>query len=81
MTSNVDKLASGAGNDDSLVTLDFPPAMQMQVINALKADPKSVDLRGQAPHFYALGARVLELFESEERTDVLLDVSLLSRSI
>ena len=53
--------------------------MQMQVINALKADPKSVDLRGQAPHFYALGARVLELFESEERTDVLLDVSLFSR--
>jgi GINS complex subunit 3 len=44
------------------------------VINALKADPKTVDLRAQAPHFYALGARILELFEEEEIVDVLLEV-------
>jgi len=42
------------------------------VINALKAEPKTVDLRAQAPHFYALGARILELFEEEEMVDVLL---------
>ena len=44
------------------------------MINALKADPRTVDLRAQAPHFYALGARILELFEEEEIVDVLLEV-------
>jgi hypothetical protein len=57
-----------------LVTLDFPPALSQRVINALKADPGTVDLRAQAPHFYALGARILELFEEEEMVDVLLEV-------
>lgn len=58
----------------SLVSLDFPAALSQRVINALKADPKTVDLRAQAPHFYALGARILELFEEEEIVDVLLEV-------
>lgn len=40
-------------------------------MNALKADPKSVDLRAQAQNFYALGARMLELFEEDEVLDVL----------
>jgi GINS complex subunit 3 len=57
-----------------LVSLDFPAALSQRVINALKADPKTVDLRAQAPHFYALGARILELFEEEEIVDVLLEV-------
>jgi hypothetical protein len=57
-----------------LVTLDFPSALSPRVINALKADPNTVDLRAQAPHFYALGARILELFEEEEIVDVLLEV-------
>jgi GINS complex subunit 3 len=57
-----------------LVSLDFPTALSQRVINALKADPKTVDLRAQAPHFYALGARILELFEEEEIVDVLLEV-------
>lgn len=43
-------------------------------MNALKADPKSVDLRAQASHFYALGARVLELFEDEDVINTLTDV-------
>ncbi|KAJ9635149.1 DNA replication protein [Coniosporium tulheliwenetii] len=42
-----------------------------RVLNALKADPRTVDLRALAPHFYALGARMLELFEEEEVGDVL----------
>jgi GINS complex subunit 3 len=56
-----------------LVSLDLPPALSERVINALKADPKSVDLRGQAQHFYSLGARMLELFEEDEILDVLVD--------
>ena len=56
------------------MTLDFPVPLQQRVINALKADPNSVDLRAQAPHFYALGARILDLFEDDEMVDVLTDV-------
>jgi hypothetical protein len=44
-------------------------------LNALKADPRTVDLRALAPHFYDLGARILELFEEEEMIEVLSDVS------
>lgn len=43
-------------------------------MNALKADPKTVELRAQAPHFYSLAARVLELLEEDEMVDVLADV-------
>jgi len=57
-----------------MISLDFPAPLQQRVINALKADPKTVDLRAQAPHFYALGARILDLFEDEDVVDVLLDV-------
>ncbi|THZ18816.1 hypothetical protein D6C90_09752 [Aureobasidium pullulans] len=42
-------------------------------MNALKADPKTVDLRAQAQHFYNIGARMLELFEEEEMVDILTD--------
>ncbi|GAT25881.1 GINS complex subunit Psf3 [Aspergillus luchuensis] len=35
-------------------------------MNALKADPRTVDLRSLAPHFYSLSERILELFEEEE---------------
>lgn len=62
-------------NTSSLVTLDPPSALAPRVLNALKADPKTVDLRALAPHFYNLGARILELFEEEEMIDVLSDVS------
>ena len=54
--------------------LDLPKALSNRVQNALKADPKSLDLRAQAQHFYALGCRMLELFEEEELGDVLDDV-------
>ena len=58
----------------ALVTLDLPAALSQRVMNALKADPRTVDLRAQAPHFYALAARMLELFEEEEMVDVLIEV-------
>ncbi|KAI9814597.1 MAG: DNA replication complex GINS protein PSF3 [Pycnora praestabilis] len=58
-----------------LVTLDLPNALSQRVLNALKADPKTVDLRTLATHFYSLGARILELFEEEEMVDILTDIA------
>ena len=58
----------------SMATIDMPAALSQRVLNALKADPKTVDLRAQAPHFYSLGARMLELFEEDEMVGVLSDV-------
>lgn len=58
-----------------MVTLDPPSALAPRVLNALKADPRTVDLRALAPHFYNLGARILELFEEEEMIEVLSNVS------
>lgn len=66
---------------DPLITLDFPPALQQRVTNALKADARSVDLRAQAPHFYALGALVLELFEDDDLVNVLVEVCIHKTSI
>jgi hypothetical protein len=43
-------------------------------MNALKADPRTVDLRSLAPHFYRLAVRILELFEEEEMAEILTDV-------
>ncbi|EFQ85849.1 hypothetical protein PTT_19069 [Pyrenophora teres f. teres 0-1] len=60
-------------NTSSLVTVDPPSALSPRVLNALKADPRTVDLRALAPHFYNLGARILELFEEEEMIEVLSD--------
>jgi GINS complex subunit 3 len=64
---------SSPSSTKSLVTLDLPPSLAPRVMNALKADPKSVDLRALAQHFYGLGARILELFEEEEVCDVLME--------
>ncbi|KAK5174039.1 DNA replication protein [Saxophila tyrrhenica] len=55
----------------SLATLDMPAALGGKVMNALRADPKSVDVRAQAQWFYGLGERMLELFEEEEVVEVL----------
>lgn len=52
----------------------MPDALSERVMNALKADPRTIDLRALAPHFYNLSERILELFEEEEMVDVLTDV-------
>lgn len=44
------------------------------MLNALKADPRTVDLRALAPHFYNLGARISELFEEEEQEEAMIEV-------
>jgi hypothetical protein len=59
----------------------MPDALAERVMNALKADPRTVDLRALAPHFYTLSECILEIFEEEEMVDVLIDVSSISRSI
>ncbi|KAH8819874.1 DNA replication complex GINS protein psf3 [Xylogone sp. PMI_703] len=61
------------GQPSSLVTLDLPDSLSPRVLNALKADARSVDLRVLDPYFYALGARILELFEEDEVCEVLLE--------
>ncbi len=58
---------------NAMVTLDFPACLQTRVVNALKADAKSVDLRGQSAWFYGVGAKVLDLFEDEALVDVLIE--------
>lgn len=56
------------------VTLDLPASLAPRVLNALKADPKTVDLRALAPHFYELAARTLDFFEDDEIVNVLSEV-------
>lgn len=63
-------------SSSSLAALDMPTALGQRVTNALRADPKSVDLRAQAQWFYGLGERMLELFEEEETVEILTDVLL-----
>ncbi|KAI9700114.1 MAG: DNA replication protein [Candelina mexicana] len=61
-----ERLAGAQISGSSFATLDIPNALSQGVLNALKADPRTVDLRSLATHFYSLGARALELFEDEE---------------
>ncbi|MCJ1265281.1 DNA replication protein [Lobaria immixta] len=58
----------------TVVNLDLPASIAPRVLNALKADARTVDLRALAAHFYGLAARVLDLFEEEELVDVLSEV-------
>lgn len=64
-------LAISAGPDDAPITMSPPAALSTEVIQALKADPRAVPLRDQSAHFYALGARILDLFEDKELAGVL----------
>jgi GINS complex subunit 3 len=62
----------------SLTSLDMPSALGHRVMNALRADPKSVDVRAQAQRFYALGEKMLDLFDDEEVAETLSDVCVMS---
>ena len=74
-------LALNTIGNSPAVTLDLPTALAPRVLNALKADPRTVDLRVRAPHFYELAARTLEFFEEDEIVDILTDVRSLNQSI
>lgn len=62
---------SQTSSNSALVYLDLPDCLSQRVMNALKADPISVDLRAQAARFYGIAARMLELFDEEEMAEVL----------
>ena len=53
------------------LTLNLPTALRSEVLSALKADARSVPLRDQSAHFFALGTRMLELFDEHELADTL----------
>jgi GINS complex subunit 3 len=63
------------GTFTNVITLDVPTTFAPRVQNALKADPRTVELRSLATHFYGLGERVLALFEEDELCEVLITVS------
>ncbi|KAL1897993.1 DNA replication protein [Sporothrix stenoceras] len=69
-------LANNAASSDEakpFLTLNLPPALRHDVIQALKADPRAVPLRDQSAHFYALATRMLDLFEDADLAAVLRD--------
>ncbi|MCJ1444548.1 MAG: DNA replication protein [Stictis urceolatum] len=59
------------GGTTSALSIDLPASLAPRILNALKANPRTVDLRAQAPFFYALAAAALELFEEDEIVDIL----------
>jgi GINS complex subunit 3 len=67
-------------NTPPFVSIGIPECLNARVLNALKADARSVDLRAQTPGFYALAARMLgsvvaDWTEEDERLvcDILTD--------
>ena len=60
------------------MTLDLPECLGQRAMNALKANPKVVDLRqlvGGGGYFYGVTGRVLELFEEDDVGNVVGEVS------
>lgn len=53
------------------LTLSLPPCVAAPVVAALKADPRAVPLRDQSPHLFAVGARMLDLFDDPDLAAVL----------
>lgn len=60
---------------ENFIHTSLPHALSAPVLNALKANALSVDLRQLATHFYALGERMVNLVEDaeEELVDTLSD--------
>lgn len=66
--------SSGSTNDEdakAFVSLSLPDALSNECIQALKADPRAVQLRQRSMNFYALATRLMDLFEEQELDDVL----------
>ncbi|EJT82180.1 hypothetical protein GGTG_02154 [Gaeumannomyces tritici R3-111a-1] len=59
------------GAASSFASLNLPSPLADEVVQALKADPRSVPLRDRSPHFYALAVRILDLFEERDLAAVL----------
>ncbi|CAK7270795.1 DNA replication protein [Sporothrix epigloea] len=65
--------ASSSADAKPFLTLNLPHALRHDVLQALKADPRTVPLRDQSAHFYALATRMLDLFEDADLATVLRD--------
>jgi len=61
------------GEGSALAALEMPEALGLKVMNALRADPKSVALKQQSMYFYGVGERMLQLFDDDEVAEVLTD--------
>lgn len=70
-TSAPSATSSADASSQRPVTLNLPPALSDQVVQALKADPRAVPLRDQSAHFYGLGTRMLDVFDERELSAVL----------
>lgn len=55
----------------SFVNLSLPDALSNECIQALKADPRAVQLRPRSMNFYSLATRLMDLFEERELDGVL----------
>lgn len=66
---------TGSNNNDddakSFVNLSLPDALSNECIQALKADPRAVQLRQRSMNFYGLSTRLMDLFEERELDAVL----------
>lgn len=64
---------SSTNDDDakSFVNLSIPDALSNECIQALKADPRAVQLRQRSINFYGLSTRLMDLFEERELDAVL----------
>ncbi|KAI4163176.1 MAG: hypothetical protein LQ342_003304 [Letrouitia transgressa] len=60
----------GPHNDRPVLTADLPASLSPRVLNALRADPRTVDLRAIEPYFYEGVVRLLDLFEEDEIGDL-----------
>lgn len=59
--------------DRDTVDIEQPRIFANRVCNALKADPRSVDLRAQSTHFYAFAIKFLEWTEREDLLEIIID--------
>ena len=57
-----------------ILSIELPTSLAPRVLNALKANPRTVDLRALATHFYELAAGALEFFDEDEIVDLLTEV-------
>lgn len=55
----------------SFVNLSLPDALSNECIQALKADPRAVQLRQRSMNFYSLATRLMDLFEERELDSVM----------
>ena len=53
--------------------IDQPKMFSTRVCNALKADPRSVDLRAQSAYFYAFAIKFLDWTERDDLLQIIVD--------